>query len=637
MRRLHRNRYLTCFYCGRKTSTVYDGRTRHFECPSCDADNYLDENGDVADPPVATDQEATPIRPYAVPRATSPPSSPSNGLVFCEKCLHNQHLLRASLAQYLPDPEDPDYAERERSFHRFRANQERLYPQICADCEPKVRQRLEQAAYTAKTDALRHMIDRSASARKSVGRRGWLDLVGLVGQGMWISGFVVQLAWHAAVLYTLLSRYLMWTEADSGSFAFKMQRTCGPLVSRFLSQEWLLQWSTVCGILGIWWNPRFAQTSRGFSKPVRGVFKWYIYQLMTITTRICLWQGVFNRTTAGPPLLKEQLASHFFAAFISFLIFTIAPRSVRIDTAPLFRPSTQPLRLHNPPAQATSSRDRDDRPDDTKAMFELLDEVLRSPTSPEPPSPPLDASPTLPRKSPSLPMGHAHTLAAQTFTHSLQQIDSLHLSHQQQTHRAHTAGADEMDWSPTPATSLPATTTTSPIGFGAGLGAKSKYRAFNTIGQRSSQPFGSAPVEPHKGAFWYKVPPAPTTPAQRLFNPLNRPGTLRSSPTAAAAGQKQEIKFRGSEGTTLVREGYGGEDGDRAGQGARVNFAEPSFFAEQVVRRGRGSDDPRDGLTGLFGQGFTLDSGSAGSEREGGGWLSRLVGGGGGDNEKKTR
>lgn len=197
-----------------------------------------------------------------------------------------------------------------------------------------------------------------------------------------------------------------------------------------------------------------------------------------------------------------------------------------------------------------------------------------------------------------------------------------------------------MDWSPTPSTSTPAAaaaaSTTPPIGFGGGLGAKSKYRAFNTIGQRSSQPFGSAPVEPHKGAFWYKVPPAPTTPAQRLFNPLNRPGTLRSSPTAAgaAAGKKQEIKFRGPEGTTLVREGYGSRDGEREAEGVRVNFAEPSFFAEQVVRRERGREDPRDGLTGLLGQGLTLDSRSGGSEKEGGGWLSSWVGGGGGGGGK---
>jgi hypothetical protein len=36
-------RYLACFYCGRKNSTQYDGRIRRFECPYCDATNYLDK------------------------------------------------------------------------------------------------------------------------------------------------------------------------------------------------------------------------------------------------------------------------------------------------------------------------------------------------------------------------------------------------------------------------------------------------------------------------------------------------------------------------------------------------------------------------------------------------------------------
>ena len=38
-------RYLVCFHCGRKNSTLYDGKTRRFDCPFCDATNYLDEVG----------------------------------------------------------------------------------------------------------------------------------------------------------------------------------------------------------------------------------------------------------------------------------------------------------------------------------------------------------------------------------------------------------------------------------------------------------------------------------------------------------------------------------------------------------------------------------------------------------------
>lgn len=43
MPRLGRSRYLSCFYCSRKTSKVWDGKLREFDCPNCEATNYLDE------------------------------------------------------------------------------------------------------------------------------------------------------------------------------------------------------------------------------------------------------------------------------------------------------------------------------------------------------------------------------------------------------------------------------------------------------------------------------------------------------------------------------------------------------------------------------------------------------------------
>ena len=317
MPRLHRTRYLTCFYCGRRNSTLYDGATRRFECPFCDATNYLDENGDITDPPVATEKEATP-RQYAVSRAVSPPSSPSSNPIFCATCLKNQHLLSASLAQYLPDPDDPDYAEREKGLYRFRKNQERLYPQICADCEPRVRQQLEQAAYTAKTDVLRRMLDRSASARKSVKTHGWLDTFDAAGRWLWIAGFVLQLAWHTVVVHSLLSQYLMWAGVDESLFTFRMLRICGPFVGRLPSAERLLRWSSLASILGAWWNPRFAQIFRGFTRHITGVSKWYFFQAVALAVRISLQR--WDLTTPDPVLLGKQTAGHGFAAAFAILV-----------------------------------------------------------------------------------------------------------------------------------------------------------------------------------------------------------------------------------------------------------------------------------------------------------------------------
>ncbi|KAK4245317.1 Ima1 N-terminal domain-containing protein [Corynascus novoguineensis] len=603
MPRLYRNRYLTCFYCGRKNSTLYDGRTRRFDCPFCDATNYLDENGDITDPPVATDNETTP-RQFAVARPFSPPSSPlATDAIFCATCLKNQHLLNASLAQYLPDPDDPDYAEREKGLYRFRRNQERLYPQICEQCEPKVRQRLEKAQYTAKADLLRRMLDRSAGARSSAVTRGWPERFDAAGKWLWIAGFVLQLGWHAVVMHSLLSQYFIWAEADDSLLAFRLLRICGPLVGSLPSDARLLGWSGLATIFGVWWSPRFSQIYRGFTRHISGVSKWYFFQAMAVVLRVCL-PRIPILTTPDPAQLSTQAAAHAIAFSFAFLILILAPRSIHINMAPLFGnpKAQQPLREPTEPSSTS-------RHDETKTIADLLDEISRSPVSPTPPSPtPTDASsPTLPRRrTNALPMGHAHTQAAQNITTSLQEIDNLHLNlspgRQQPAPSAWNAARpasrwspprsappdqqEMMDWSPTPA-----------------------YRAFNTQGQRAAQPFGSAPTSDEAAAskpFWYRVPPAPTTPAQRVFNPPNQP-RLRPSPVENPSASRQSAPLFGS-----ARAGGQSKDlSSSFSSSSEVAFAEPRFFAEMLgkapgVVSEDGNSDPRNELSGLFGQAFKL-------------------------------
>lgn len=243
-------------------------------------------------------------------------------------------------------------------------------------------------------------------------------------------------------------------------------------------------------------------------------------------------------------------------------------------------------------------------------MAELLDEISRSPTSTNNPPSPVEMSPAISRTRPQPPMGHAHTLAAQNITASLQRIDSLNISRSSPGTNSspfvngdYGSGSDEMDWTPTPSTSF-----------------ISPYRAFNTRDQRPAQPFGAAPTNPDSGKpFWYRVPPAPTTPAQRAFNPPNQP-RLRPSPIDKEEQGKRMIRFRGADGTVLARDVNGGGDNNKNGEGD-VKFAEPSFFAENVVRR----EDPRDGLTGLFEGSFRLEE----KEEKSGGWLRRIGWGGG--------
>ena len=183
-----------------------------------------------------------------------------------------------------------------------------------------MRQRLEQAAYTAKTDLLRRMLDRSASARKSVVRTGgWPELFDAAGKWLWVAGFVLQLAWQAVVVHALLSEYARWTQADDTLFTFRVLGMCAPLVARLPSAERLLRWSILASILSVWWNPRFAQIFRGFTKHISGVSKWYIYQALTVALRICLPKA-WDMTTPDPRLLNMQAAGHAFGAAFALLV-----------------------------------------------------------------------------------------------------------------------------------------------------------------------------------------------------------------------------------------------------------------------------------------------------------------------------
>ncbi|KAK4228928.1 integral inner nuclear membrane protein ima1 [Podospora fimiseda] len=630
MSRLQRTRYLTCFYCGRKTKTPYDGKTRHFECIYCDADNYLDEKGDVADPPVATDKIATPAR-YTVPRATSPPLSPTiTSPIFCNTCLKNQHLLSASLAQYLPDPDDPEYEEAEKNFHRFRQTQERLYPQICAECEPKVRQRLDQAAYTAKTDILRRMIDHNANIRRNIEPSSWLELIDVLGKWLWITGFLLQLVYHVSVVHMLFSKHNGQIGTEAALFVLRVTK---PLFSQLPSSAWFLTWSARATIIGAWWNPRFAQMIRGFRRHITGVTRWYIYQVLAVAMRICLQKMGGDLTNPNSDLFHLQIGGHALLAGFAIVLLIGSSSAIHTKVALLLTGPTQPLRFYDTPKQkqpsitppSTSySKSEPKKPDAIKSMVDLfdeLDEIARSPpcSSPiVPPSPSIiddkDDSPFFSRRKPlksnQPPMGYTHTLAAQELTNNLQQLNSLSFSHQ------HVQQPEEMDWSPTTSSLTPTPQL-----------QQSQFRAFNTQNLRTTQGFNEAPVEPKRGPFWYRVPPAPTTPAQRARNPPNRP-LLRISP----ASNTPEVKFRGPDKTQLVRVETRSQARKRREQEESqtgVTFAEPSFFNKPS------GDDPRNDLVDLLGGSFSMDDEQSRKKAEAeGGWFSW---GGGGKGKKKQK
>ncbi|EPE07646.1 integral inner nuclear membrane protein ima1 [Ophiostoma piceae UAMH 11346] len=654
---LRRPRLLRCFYCNQRTSIQYDGHIRQFQCRGCDATNYLDQNGDITDPPASkTTAAETASTFYASPPDPfndgfgSPDSAGSNGFgsqsggVFCNTCLKNQHLFVSSLAQYFPsDPNDPETPELERRYFTFRKGLEQRYPQICADCEPRVIERIRDADYTAKTDHLRRMVQYSRDVRLT--QTTPLDLANRIGRWLWWSGLVLQILWQAGVLGSFLSAASASSaagELDAAGFeddvivdesyastghdaAPSQSSTLVAMAIPLLLQPVLRMLAANAGrlqslcigatVAGCWWNPYLVETVRGFTKPLNGIPTWYAYQAALFAVRFLLSKVAFHSGSAAHSVPVSALpptiaGAHAVAALFTFYLYSVAPRAITKDMRPLFGKLPEipvtPQKSSRPTERQSESRRRG-----LETLSDVLDEISVSPQH---------ASTSRHSRRDSDTEGwdgwqpSKSSPRSQQITRSWQATGGLgaqYGSQYESTTPASQSAAyygDEMDWTPTQTPSRPvASQFTTP----------SPHRAFNTYSAGRSPPsqrppssvgtFNQTPVEANKGPFWYKVPPAPTSIAQRIFNRPNAPRIIDQS------GFETDVKnestspfFSRNEGQAL-----GFDTPPQAGASSAVEFAQPSFFAEDLKRKANGGrgvsdDDPGSFLSDLFSQTFSL-------------------------------
>ena len=143
-----------------------------------------------------------------------------------------------------------------------------------------------------------------------------------------------------------------------------------------------------------------------------------------------------------------------------------------------------------------------------------------------------------------------------------------------------------MDWSPAP------------------LEPKSQHRAFTdnlpinkdavffglAQPQKNTKLFGQSPVAPEAGTFWFKVPPAPITPAQQLRNPPNQP-RMRT----VSDDQKQNF-FHEPRSASTQQPPKRSRSGNYGSRQNEVEFAKQTFFAPESPSEGH--DDLVSALSG---------------------------------------
>lgn len=580
MARLRSKAYLTCFYCGRRTSTPNDGSVRRFECPACEATNYLDENGEITDPPLEATAPSRGIdeRPATIGSLTS---SQQDSDVFCATCLKNQRLFTSSLAQYLPeDPDDPEYEIRERNFYRFRKNLEMQYPQTCARCEPKVLERIAQAGYTAKTDHLRRMLDRSLQARtaEQAKARGPLRLFSVLGRYMWFAGFILQGIWHLE----MLQGFVVSTDLPLLK-TLGIKQLLGILasvLSRLPEPERLMKWSILSTATSLWWNPFFVKTVRGFTNHLLGIGTWYTYQAVIMFLRV-LAPGIPKVSRERGTTVSVQLMMHSLALVAMFCIAKLALGSMRVDTTLLFGGK-----------MATASKSQEglgspvkseERGRTGNALFDTLDEVLLSPVpARESDNEEINSPSPSPRIRPRYTEGplRGQQISQRGGLFAPENARGSGFGRRDDILQ-NTSYDSEMDWQPTGPTS----------------------RAFNSFGapEQALRSFNDAPADDKHGPFWFRVPPAPATSmVQRAaLTPSSVSGTARLRKQPEPQPQRQFF-VRKSSGE-LRKEQEAREIKEKELEEEKKYFKSPKF-----VHR---ATDPRDPLSDMFGGTFNISPG----------------------------
>ncbi|KAI9664528.1 MAG: hypothetical protein M1821_005974 [Bathelium mastoideum] len=205
-----------CFYCGSKSPATPLPGARSWSCKACDAINHLDEDGNFTDVPVMQAPQSAPVQNRAAfSRSPSPEFEFGDDPIFCRKCLSNQHIYQQSLAEYLPEFDDPRYPEFEKALPEFKKNLGLRYPQVCVDCAPEAEKRLNKAVYAAKVDNARHMLQKSKQNERNImalSLFNWKSIVIFVAGLLWWSSIFGQLLWHVAGLV-----FLPYTHAQTNS------------------------------------------------------------------------------------------------------------------------------------------------------------------------------------------------------------------------------------------------------------------------------------------------------------------------------------------------------------------------------------------------------------------------------------
>ena len=289
--------------------------------------------------------------PRQLPRPYAKPLSNDDNIVktttFCSTCLKNQHLLTETLANYLPSSDDPSYERYEASYPEFRRKLEERYPQVCALCEPEARRRLQQAGYTAKSDHLKRMMERSR-ARRIASRWGWRRMVVTLGAMFFWMSIIGQLVWS---LVSLLEDPMKRNHQIGIAIASRPLQCCSQILTGgntglgcALAFRPMGFAAIVLGFISSWWNPKWEHKLQGLEGRLVGLREYYQVNTAVLLARLGVWIWADNSTILSSTE-NGQKVTHSVVMFMTLLFSIYALTRVKINTTPLVSWQDSPVQL----------------------------------------------------------------------------------------------------------------------------------------------------------------------------------------------------------------------------------------------------------------------------------------------------
>ena len=230
-------------------------------------------------------------------------------------------MVARTLATYLPSPDHPQYAAYEEGYENYKKSLEQRYPQICANCFPRAQARLRTAAYAAKTDHLRRLMERNRHGPSVASyRRTWRDIVVVLGGAAWWLAVFLQVLWSA------LGAQLQHQEAALGGddSASHPPSTCLTEAFSFRRPSfecWVLLQQVVVALTAasFWWNNKLLDKFHGPRGRMTGLGQNLQIQFIVFTARLVALFYLQDPSTLG---LEPQpfRAVHGFIVMFTLIV-----------------------------------------------------------------------------------------------------------------------------------------------------------------------------------------------------------------------------------------------------------------------------------------------------------------------------